>query len=179
MRFEYQHRVFQRNFKLTKIKRCLDKNTRLLVYKQTILPILEYIDALLYIIPKYKHEKLQRQQNSILRKCLDIVHAIDISVEDLHREAHLLNLNTRREIHLMNLMYKYQNIKEWTNIPAKNTRRADGITFKTEQPLLNVYGNSPYYLGARKLEELSINLHNAPAKTVFQDMYVKNNGYVA
>ena len=58
--FKYICRRFtQTIFKLSKLKNSIDENTRILLYKQNILPLVEYADIMLYHVRKHDLEKLQ------------------------------------------------------------------------------------------------------------------------
>ena len=76
----FSHKVFQ----FSKIKNYLNPKTRVLVYKQTVLPFVEYISSLLFLNRKHDVEKLQKLQNKALRICLDIIDPRDVSVKMLH-----------------------------------------------------------------------------------------------
>ena len=52
-------RFAQKIFKLSKLKNSIDENTRILLYKQTILLLVEYTDIMLYHVQKHDLEKLQ------------------------------------------------------------------------------------------------------------------------
>ena len=56
---KYSYKVLQ----FGKIKKCIDRTTRILVYKQTILPLVEYVSLMLYLNRKCDIDKLQWLQN--------------------------------------------------------------------------------------------------------------------
>ena len=98
---KFSHKIFQ----LGKIKNYLHTKTRILVYKQTVLPLVEYVSFLLFFNGKTNTDKLQRLQNRALRLCYDVIDPKTVSTNDLHTRAHLNYLGERRELHLLNLMY--------------------------------------------------------------------------
>ena len=55
----FSYKVFQ----FSKIKNYLNVKTRVLVYKQTVLPFVEYISSLLFLNRKLDVDKLQKLQN--------------------------------------------------------------------------------------------------------------------
>ena len=67
-----------------KIKKYLNVDTRLLVYKQTVLPLSEYVSFMMYLNTKHDVDKLQRLQNRALRMIYDIQNPRDISIDELH-----------------------------------------------------------------------------------------------
>ena len=171
--FNYICRKFAQKFvKLSKLKNSVDDNTRILLYKQTILPLVEYADIMLYHVRKHDLEKLQRLQNKALRLCLDIINPQDISTEDLHKSVNLMTLDNRRELHLMNLMHKYREPRPWLHENALNTRNADKKAFATEVPNLSVYSNSPFYTGSKLWNDLPKFIQSLETKANFQKAYM-------
>ena len=73
-------------FQFSKIKHYLDVKTRVLVYKQTVMPFAEYAGFLLYLNRKHDTEKLQKLQNKALRLCFEIQNPRDISIADLQSQ---------------------------------------------------------------------------------------------
>ena len=98
---KFSYRLFQ----FSKIRKYLPVTTPVLVYKQTVLPLVEYVCYLMYLNRKHDIDKLQKLQNRALRLCYKINDPRLISVPDLHQQAHLLTLDQRREKQLLLLMY--------------------------------------------------------------------------
>ena len=59
---KFSYKVYQ----FGKIKKYLNSNTRILVYKQTVLPLVEYVSFILYMNNKHDVDKLQKLQNRSL-----------------------------------------------------------------------------------------------------------------
>ena len=97
----FSYKIFQ----FSKIKNYLTQKTRILVYKQTILPFVEYVSFLLYLNRKYDVDKLQKLQNNALRICFDIKDPKLLSVDALHERANIGSLLERREQLLMGVMF--------------------------------------------------------------------------
>ena len=92
---------------LARLRKILDMQTTLLIYKQTILPILDYLCVLVESSTQRKIGKLQPLQNRAVR----IVKRLNgyISTEDmikLHKQLHLKVLSERRKMFMLMLMYK-------------------------------------------------------------------------
>ena len=77
-------------FQFSKTCKYLPLSVHVLVYKQAILPLVEYIGYLMYLNRKHDVDKLQILQNRGLRLCYDIKDPRIISVSVLHRQANLL-----------------------------------------------------------------------------------------
>ena len=80
-------RVEQKIYMLCKLRYLLDKHSTLLVYKQAILPYIDYVSFVLVSCNIGKRKDLQILQNNVLRICLRYRLADRVSIEQLHREA--------------------------------------------------------------------------------------------
>ena len=80
---KYSCKIFQ----FGKIKKYITVDTRILVYKQTILPLVEYVSYMLCLNPRLEVDKLQNLQNCCLRMCLNINNPREMSVAMLHSTA--------------------------------------------------------------------------------------------
>ena len=85
---KFSYKIFQ----FTKIRHYLETSTRILVYKQTILPLVEYVSFMLLLNRNLETSKLQKLQNRSLRLCFNINDPRDITVLQLHNAARLLSL---------------------------------------------------------------------------------------
>ena len=94
----------------------LDEFTCLLIYKQTILPILDYISILVNLSTQRKIAKLQPLQNRAVRtiKRLNGYVSTDDMME-YHSKLHLKMLSIRRKMFMLVLMYKLSRIQENVN----------------------------------------------------------------
>ena len=62
--------VEQTNYMLGKIRHLVDTKSALLVYKQTVLPLLDYVGFIMLLCTVGMRKDLQKLQNNALRKCL-------------------------------------------------------------------------------------------------------------
>ena len=155
-------------FKFSKIKSYLKPNIRVLIYKQTVLPFVEYISSLLYFNRKLDVDKLQKLQNKALRMCMDIYDPREMSVLALHNICDIGLLNTRRELLLLGLMYDLSKNPELISLPGVNTRQAEKIVFKTDIVHLELYRRSPYYIGTLLWNRLSAELQRQGTKIAYK-----------
>ena len=131
-----------------KIRRYLTTKAALMVYKSTILPIIDYNDYFQLLWNAGKLHKLQKQQNWGLRIVFNDRQP-KLDEDALHREANIHTLKYRRVAHLLNLMYfrsKEDRFLDKRNIP---TRQFDKIKFKVINPVVSKVFKSPNYLGAQ------------------------------
>ena len=89
-------KVSYKVYQLTKIRSFISKRAALLIYKNMILPILEYGDIFLHSAPKAIRKKLQVLQNKALKCALSKDKLFD--TDELHNEAKLLRLKDRRHL---------------------------------------------------------------------------------
>ena len=147
-------RVTGQLFKLRKLRKSITTFCAISIYKQTILPLLDYAGFLLQSINISDCSDLQVLQNDALRTCYNVRRRDRMSIKKLHGEAKLLSLEQRRIIKLLSLMYNHKNCLNVRRPMARNTRNADRFIFYTE--LINnvKYKNSPYYKGAEMWNHL-------------------------
>ena len=162
---KFSYKVFQ----FTKIRRFLPEATRILVYKQTILPLVEYVSYMLFFNRKIDVDKFQKLQNRALHMCFDIYDPRDISLVDLHKNAKLLTLQARRDIHLINLMFDLRDVEGYINVPVVETRQANKIIFKLDRADCDVYKRSPYNVGGGLWNDLPAEIQLLENKMTFKD----------
>ena len=100
----------------------------MLVYKQTVLPLTEYVSFVMCLNNKHDVDKLQVLQNRALRMCYNIHNPRDISLLQLHERAKVDMLHKRRTLQLLPIMYEARTHLLYQEILARNTRIADKYT---------------------------------------------------
>ena len=162
-------------FQFSKIRKYLPVNIRVLVYKQTVLPLVEYVCYLMYLNKKHDIDKLQKLQNRALRLCFNVVDQRSISVLDLHRQANILTLEQRREKQLLGIMYDVSKKLEFVRPQRAATRQADKIMLDFDIAQCGIYAHSPYVTGCylwNKLDAITQKSENKHAyKARIKDLY--------
>ena len=150
-------RVSNKIYMLIKIRKFIDTQCALIIYKQTILPLLDYAGFLLISGNISGRSDLQTLQNDALRICFNVKLRDRISIVQMHRRAKLLCLEQRRQKQLLNLMFVYKhrhvNIRR---LNGRNTRAANVYSFTRECYHNNKYKNSPFYKGALLWDKLPV-----------------------
>ena len=146
----------------------MDTKTRVLVYKQSVLPLGEYVSFMLHMNSKKDVDELQRFQNKSLRLCYDINSPRDIGIIYLHSRAKLDILCDRRDFQLLCLMYDLRKANKYNKNVNRATRARDGYVFETVIPKRGIYSRSPYYVGANMWQKLPIYIQNAVSKEKFK-----------
>ena len=157
-------RVQGRLITLARLRKYLDLKTALLIYKQTILPILDYSCFLIESSTQRKIKRLQPIQNRAIRTVKKLRGYISTEeMEKLHTELHLQLLSDRRKRFMLMLMYKLS--RDDMNV---NTHRPDrilrtGPKVKLKVPFTDKERvlRSPYYVGSRLWDRLDVDFQRS------------------
>ena len=147
----------------------MDSATRILVYKQTILPLVEYVSFMLCLNTTHDVDKLQRLQKRCLRFCFDIYKPTDMSTARLHEISRINLLNTRRDVQLSNIMFSLKASNKYKKESVCVTRNIECYVFATDIVHKDIYANSPYFKGVCLWNDLDIDVHNNTGKTEFKN----------
>ena len=167
---KYSYKIFQ----FGKIRKYLDKNTRILVYKQTILPLVEYVSVMLCLNNACDVNKLQKLQNRCLRSCLDIYDPMEMGTTRLHELVRVNMLSTRHEVQLLNIMFSFKLNNKYKKESACVTRNADRFEFRTEIVHKDIYAKSPFYIGVRLWNSIPIDCQNLLDSGTFKNNIKKH-----
>ena len=140
-------KVEQKDHILAKLRYLVDKKSAILVYKQTILPFLDYVGFVLLSSNIGMRRELQLLQNNAVRLCLRYHLADRISVQRLHHEAKLQSVEQRGLFQLLKLLYGYS--KNVNQVPARLTRAGAKVVFDIPSRCTDKYLNSPLYKGCQ------------------------------
>ena len=119
---------------LRKIRRFLNKKAALNIYKNMILPIMEYGNVLLASASAINKKKLQTLQNKALKCALGLEPLTH--TEEVHKLAKLDTLSVRRQQHTLQLMFKQKNSP--TLWKRKKSRRSGVATRSERKKLFNI-----------------------------------------
>ena len=152
---DVKRKVLCQSFKLRKLRRLITTECALAIYKQTILPVLDYAGFILYSLNKSDKHDLQVIQNDMLRTCYNYRRRDHVSIKNLHTRAKLLSLDQRRQIQLLSLMFGHKCGTNVRRVTVRNTRAAVRFQFYKDRYNTVKYKNSPYYKGAELWDHLS------------------------
>ena len=119
------NRVSAKICQLRKLKRFLTNKAALLVYKNMILPILEYGDIYVMYASRENRSKFQKLQNKALKCALDKEKRYNTTA--LNKEAKLDKLRFRRKFHMLQHMYRVSQLPSFSGWRANalvHTRRS-------------------------------------------------------
>ena len=140
-------RVINKVFMLRKIRKYLTFDATICIYKQTILPLIDYSGFLLLACKQKDLDDLQKVQNDVLRICNRTKLSDMVSVKDLHSKCKIISLKQRMQKQLLWIMYIISRDETFIRIPPRETRIAMKKVFKTPAKITPVYEHSPYYQG--------------------------------
>ena len=115
----------QKLFLIHKIRRYITVDAAKAMYKQMVLPLLDYSGFLLVSCTIEQKHDLQKRQNNAIRTCLLYDRRDHITIDHLHGEMGLISLEQRHNIQLLKLMFVIY-IKE----PVRELRGNDKVKFK-------------------------------------------------
>ena len=153
LNFHHHNRVLTRNvnFKVTHFKRIrkfITKSAAEMIYKCTILPVIEYAEFVLDQGIAYINKALQKFQNL----CLLIVNNQHFqkfnerdSTETLHRNMKLFKLVHRRHLHLLQFAFTFRTCKDMVDSRNIVTKRRGGVVFKVTHSNHYKFYKNPLY----------------------------------
>ena len=140
-----------------------------LVYKNMILPILEYGDIFLVGANAKCRKQLQILQNKGLRCALN--RTLEADTDELHKDAKLLKLKYRRELHLLNFMFDMSNLESNVMLRRKvgvQTRSQNGKLLKVKKPRTEKFKKSLTYCGPKKWNNLPADIQKLVSRPEFK-----------
>ena len=152
-----EHKVFV----LYKIRKYIDSRTALLIYKQAILPLMEYAGFVLVSCNIGQRNELQVLQNNALRLCKRYYLRDHVRIEYLHEQCNILGLEQRRRKQLLRLMYLYSKNDANIKKPVRPTRAMSKIVFTTPSKCTGKYMTSPFYKGTLLWNSLDIDIQRS------------------
>ena len=144
-----------------------------LIYKNMVLPILEYGDIFLSAASKINRKRLQILQNRALR----IANGVDrdTEIEDLHTQSKLMKLKTRRRQHLLQFIYNRKDdicAKRRINY-AIRTRASLKNNLLVKKPNTEKFKKCAAYLGPKFWNTLPTHIQASENKFVFKNKLLK------
>ena len=142
-------------FVLSKIRKYVNNETAVLIYKQAILPLVEYAGFVLCSCSIGQKREMQTLQNNALRLCKRYYLLDRISIHRLHEECKIIGLEQRRRKQMLRLMYLHSKKADIIKQPARVTRTIEKIVFKVPSKCDVKYLNSPFYKGTMYWDNLN------------------------
>ena len=157
-----EKRVVDKIFMLRKLGRYLTYKAAIQIYKQVILPILDYAGFLLVACNKDKKGEFQVLQNDALRFCSNNRLNDRVSLDVLHNKANLVSLQ------LLSLMYKMSRRVENRVEGVRATRQHEQFVFRMDRKIGTKYATSPFYKGCKLWDKLSKEIQLSDSTPLFK-----------
>ena len=157
-----------------RMRSFLNTKAALMVYKNMLLPMLEYGDIFLSATSIINRKRLQVLQNKGLRCAMN--KGIETSTDELHAQAGLLKLKFRREQHLLNFMFDQAQDPTLLKRKPENairTRSSNKKLLRTKRPFTEKFKNSLAYRGPKKWNALPENCHHVQTKAAYKALVSK------
>ena len=161
--------VSHKMFMLSKIRRYLDNDCMLCIYRSMVLPYLDYGDVAIANASPFLLGKLQSLQDKCLKICLNIRGKYDSN--HVHNLTHIAKLGDRRRTHINNFMYhrSHSNNNNNVEIPeGRVTRSKAAANFEVSKPNNEAYKRSVSYFGAVQWNSLPPKTRNAVSFFTFK-----------
>ena len=155
LRRNIKKRVSNMIFRLRKVRKYMNFDAAVAVYKQTILPIFDYSGFMLLSSNITDLDDLQILQNDVLRICTRVKLCDKVSITELHKKCKIISLKQRMQRQILWLMYLLSKEKSYLHVSGRNTRSTDKIQFKIPAKICPLYEHSPYYIGTTLWNGLS------------------------
>ena len=161
---------------LARIRKLVDANTCTLIYKQTILPILDHVSVVVNSSTQRKISKLQPLQNRAVRITKRLGGYIStMEMRNMHKELNLKWLDYRRKMFMLKMMYKLS--KDESNIeryrPEMLLRTGPKVKMKVAFTNKERVLKSPYYLCNKLWEKMDSKVQMAQNVVEFKTMLNK------
>lgn len=153
---------------MRRIRYFISEKTAIMLYKALILPIFDYNDIIYCLLTKQQQAKLQRTQNRALRT---IFRGKNLSTKEMHKQASIDDLETRRMKHLLALMYDRAQEEEHIDNTIRITRQGTAALLTVPHPRTRKMEISPKYNGSTLWNELPSGIRNTNTRQHFKHAY--------
>ena len=167
----------QKLFIFRKIRRFISQSTAVIIYKQMILPLLEYCSILFNSGKKSKIDKVDKVQSKCIRiieNCHDVYSRAKET--ELCARFNIEPLQHRRDIQLACTMFRLSKNERFIDHENKreNLRSENKVKFVCPVTKIEKIRKSPFYRGVDLWNTLKVDHHRAENKKRFK-LLLKNS----
>ena len=173
-----ESKVLSRIGVLGRVRQLVDSSTCLYLYKQLVLPIIEYADFAYDGLPQYNAFTIQRLQNCAARRILKLPKMTPSAYT--HQELNLERLDVRRFKHTCIELFKILNDMSparlktrfiyVSDISTRETRLSSQNMLYIKKPRLQMTKRAFYYRAAMYWNNLPIQVRLAPTLETFKSV---------
>ena len=142
-------------FVLSKIRRYLNNNAMLSIYRAMVIPSFDYVDVFIVGAGSSLLGKLQKLQEKCLKICLNVRNKCD--TDTLHNRAKVAKLSDRRTVHVNNFLFRRKEKGIGlvvTQSQGTQTRARAAPSFEVERPNNETFKRSISYFGVMQWNSL-------------------------
>ena len=164
------NKVNSKVYQMGKLRKFITRDVACLIYKQTILPLVEYADIMVESGPTDKITRLQTLQDRALR-IIDNKEHQNLDVDELSVHYRILPLKLCRSEHLGSVMYrlsKNNSMLEYTR-PRVHLRNHNKIKFKVHKRIYEKYLKSPLSRGITVWDRIPESIQRSTTKVKFKN----------
>ena len=147
------------------IRRFMTEKTAILIYKTTILPIIDYNDIIYGLLTENLQMKLQRLQNRALRT---VFWGQKLTNNEMHEKANVNCLKIRQYEHMMMLMHTRAKNELYQDNITRITRQATAVLLKVPQARLDKYLKAPICKGSSEWNKLPTQIREIKTRLGFK-----------
>ena len=166
------NKVNQRVYQLGKLRKIVSSDIAITIYKQMILPLLDYADFIIECGRKVKIDKLERLQERALKFVNNGLYGYE-NISELYAVFNVQTLALRYREHICCFMYRQSKIDgniEYRR-PSINLRSNGKVKFKAKwRRKYELYLKSPKVRGVKLWEMLPLNVQRATTKVKFKKL---------
>ena len=156
---------------LSKVRRYINTETSIKLYKSMIMPIMDYDDIVYSGASENLLDKLQKIQNRALRICLNVHYYLPVI--NLHQESNIPKLIARCIAHLNNYMFLRKSDPEIVVQRNIRTRKFEAAVLETVRPNIEKYKMGTIYRGILQWNALDAIPRNTEDYLSFKDVQKK------
>ena len=164
------NKVNMRLYQLKRLRPYVTNDIANGIYKQTILPLIDYADFMIESTSQTVHNKLVAlQERSVL--CIDNGTNSGMSLDELHTLYNVQPLKLRWREHILCLMYRQSKKRKLIDVarPRMNLRSHDKVKFKkVRMRMYELYLRSPMCRCIRLWDMLKAEVQRATTKVKFK-----------
>ena len=149
----------------SQIRKFMTEKTAVIVYKTTILPIIDYNDIIYDMMTENLQLKLQRLQNRALRT---VFLGKTLTNKEMHDRAGVTFLKKRRHEHLMMLMFSRSREMSYHDTTVRTTRQADAVLLRAPTAKTTKYMRAPIYRGSVEWNKIPHQIRNIRTRLGFK-----------
>ena len=164
LNFQVQHNktvAYAQSKHFRRIRRYINDKAAKLIYKCTILPVIEYADFIRDQGIAYVNKAMQKLQNyglSIVFNQHALQYDLKDSSETLHRKCNVFRLVHRRRLHLLQFAFRLKDNIDLIDNRDIPTRRHEGVVFKIPKHNHFKFLRNPYYRCMIEWNRLPVNI---------------------